>query len=87
MLDFSTPADKDKFINNVLVYITDPSYKNEAGASIQGNAVSFVQDSLRYDGWKNLGYLSDFEEVLKRAGFKIVAGRNHRGRRCRIVTL
>lgn len=66
-------------------------YRDTAGRSIDGQALSFLVDEvssrmrLRYAHSRRRALIS--EDDLEAAGFRIVDGRNHRNQRCRIVTL
>ena len=42
-----------------------------ASDSEHGQAISFVLQELRYDRWKRLGTLSEFEYLLEGTGFKL----------------
>ena len=79
----------DKAINTALNHMANASaemYFDRNGVAIAGQAISFLQQCFRDDGWKNLGNLSQFENFVEEIGFKVVQGKNHRGGNCRIVT-
>jgi hypothetical protein len=54
---------------------------------VAGQSVSFLQRSLRQDGWRGLGScLADFERMLQMNGFRIVEATSvRRGQRAMIV--
>ena len=55
----------EKLINAILAYL-------EIGGT-EGQSISFLQTSLRQDGWRGLGSnLSQFEDLLESLGFKLV---------------
>lgn len=82
-IEFSTPALKEKFQNDILDLLTS-TYTYD-GKEIQGQAQSYLCDEMRSRGWKNIG--SDFESFCSLAGFDIVVARNNRGQKARVVTL
>lgn len=57
------------------------------GAAQRGQAISFLAQQLRNDGWKGLGGAGDFETRVKSLGFSVLTGKNSRGQSARVVTL
>jgi len=70
-----------KFDDAVLDYLL------AAGES--GESVSYLQRSMREDGWRGLGScLVDFEDMLREHGFTVTPNqRNERGQKFTAVTL
>jgi hypothetical protein len=55
------------------------------GASVEGEAISYLSTKLRERGFV-VGAVYEFEKKLASAGFVIVVGRNRRGQAARVVT-
>jgi hypothetical protein len=69
----------EKLINAILGYVA----RGENGSE----SISFIQRSLQQDGWKGLGNLAHFENLVKSLGFTVRDGKNSRGQSRREVTL
>jgi len=82
-------------LTDAILNYLNGDYTLSTGERVQGNSLSFVMQSLRYDGWRLPGQM-DFENEIEKLGFRIVRGRGMRwyaggkqnlGVPCNVVTL
>lgn len=78
----SKPNLEAKLADEILAYLASAEKSGEAGES-----VSYIHRNLARDGWKGLGVLADFEDLIERLGFRVVDGKNSRGQSRREVRL
>lgn len=77
-----TNVTADKLTDAIFGYIARAERRGEAG-----EAISFLQKSLREDGWHHLGNLNDFAKLCRELGFTVRDGKNPRGQSRQEVTL
>ena len=63
---------REKFIDDVLGLLTDSVSTDGGETFFEGCSLSFLTQSLRYRGWKNLSRL---DSELSEAGFRIIRAR------------
>lgn len=63
------------------------TYTDSEGNEFKGQAISFLQKSLREEGWRKFGGRWGFEGLLQRKGFVVITGRNRRGQKAQVVTI
>ena len=63
---------KEKLTSDVLSLLNSNYTLDKGVTKFQGQSISFLISELRYKGWKGLGPMYKFEDILVDLGFKII---------------